>query len=131
MILNQYLNSCLSIRHSPYADLEGWRISLPALIQKYSINAAQQHNGRVCNMTVVIYHKNSWLASSLSELRKRYIIRKNAAVKSKVMTARYQKSLAKMNSLSNRDLLDIGLSRADIPQIAFEQSQKDSTNEST
>ena len=82
-------------------------------------------------MTMVIYHKNSWLASSLTELRKRYIIRRDTAVKAKVMTARYQKTLVKLNSLSNRDLLDIGLSRADIPQIAFEQSQKDSTNENT
>jgi uncharacterized protein YjiS (DUF1127 family) len=31
--------------------------------------------------------------------------------------------------LSNRDLLDIGISRADIPQIAFEQSQKELANE--
>jgi len=31
--------------------------------------------------------------------------------------------------LSNRDLLDIGISRADIPQIALEQSQKELANE--
>jgi uncharacterized protein YjiS (DUF1127 family) len=80
-------------------------------------------------MTMVVSHTNSWLASSLTELRMRYISRRHAASKAKVMTARYQKSLTKLNSFSNRDLLDIGISRADIPQIAFEQSQKDFTNE--
>jgi uncharacterized protein YjiS (DUF1127 family) len=80
-------------------------------------------------MTMVVSHTNSWLASGLTELRMRFISRRHAAAKEKIMTARYQKSLTKLNSLSNRDLLDIGISRADIPQIAFEQSQKDLTKE--
>lgn len=82
-------------------------------------------------MTMVVSNTNSWLVSGLTQLRTRYINRRHAAAKAKVMAVMYQNSLTKLNSFSNRDLLDIGLSRADIPKIAFEQSQKDFTNENT
>ena len=80
-------------------------------------------------MPMVVSHTNSWLTSGLTELRTRYMSHRNAAANAKIKTARYQRSLTELNALSNRDLLDIGISRADIPQIAFEQSQKELANE--
>ncbi|AGI67678.1 hypothetical protein OAN307_c20380 [Octadecabacter antarcticus 307] len=80
-------------------------------------------------MTMVVPHTNSWLTSGLTELLTRYVSRRNAAANAKIKTAKYQRSLTKLKALSNRDLLDIGISRADIPLIAFEQSQKELANE--
>ena len=80
-------------------------------------------------MPMVVSHTNSWLTSGLTELHTRYTSRRNAAAEVKIKAAKYLRSLTELNALSNRDLLDIGISRADIPQIAFEQSQKELTNE--
>jgi uncharacterized protein YjiS (DUF1127 family) len=80
-------------------------------------------------MPLVVSHTNNWLTSGLTELRTRYINRRNAAAKANIEAARFRRSLTALNALSNRDLLDIGISRADIPQIAFEQSQKELANE--
>jgi uncharacterized protein YjiS (DUF1127 family) len=80
-------------------------------------------------MPMVVSHTNSWLTSGLTELHTRYTSRRNAAAEVKIKAAKYLRSLTELNALSNRDLLDIGISRADIPQIAFEQSQKELANE--
>jgi uncharacterized protein YjiS (DUF1127 family) len=80
-------------------------------------------------MPLAVSHTNNWLTSGLTELRTRYINRRNAAAKANIVATRFRRSLTELNALSNRDLLDIGISRADIPQIAFEQSQKELANE--
>jgi uncharacterized protein YjiS (DUF1127 family) len=37
---------------------------------------------------------------------------------------RYNKSLTELSRLGDRDLADIGISRSDIPRIAWESSQR-------
>jgi uncharacterized protein YjiS (DUF1127 family) len=37
---------------------------------------------------------------------------------------RYNKSLSELSRLGDRDLADIGISRSDIPRIAWESSQR-------
>jgi uncharacterized protein YjiS (DUF1127 family) len=37
---------------------------------------------------------------------------------------RYNKSLTELSRLGDRDLADIGISRSDIPRVAWESSQR-------
>jgi len=80
-------------------------------------------------MSITISRTNVSLTSVLNDLRERYESRRAALIEARAHKAKYRTTLAELNALSNRDLLDIGISRADIPRIAREELRKDRAHE--
>ncbi len=80
-------------------------------------------------MSMAISRTNIRLAAILNNLRSRYVSLRAAIAEEMARRARYRRSVIELTALSGRDLSDIGISRADIPRIAFEESQRDRANE--
>jgi uncharacterized protein YjiS (DUF1127 family) len=91
------------------------QFALNSLFQSltYCSNDSIRVDALQCNMWRGVRHRNERFAMVLSHL-----------VRLLRSWRRYNSSMSELYNMSDRDLADIGISRSDIPRIAWEASQR-------
>lgn len=114
--------SCLATPLCKFTELEvGYVCATSALQHKYC-NAAKKGKRM---MPIAISSNNARLQAVLDDLRsgfKRFLLVAQQANKRRSI---YRTTVCELNSLTNRDLADLGISRSHIRRLALEASQKE------
>jgi uncharacterized protein YjiS (DUF1127 family) len=100
--LNNHINDCM---HFCISAPQHWGFKAPFQILICSATDPQRQPSLQCNLT----EGDMFIANVLGLLRS---------------WRRYNTSLRELNQLGDRELQDIGISRSDIPRIAWENAQR-------
>ena len=76
-------------------------------------------------MTMVIFHSNARLPAVLGNLRSRFRHLLLVVQQANKRRSIYRTTVCELNSVTNRDLADLGISRSHIRRLALEASQKE------
>tara|TARA_R110002049_G_scaffold23781_6_gene84724 strand:+ start:115199 stop:115447 length:249 start_codon:yes stop_codon:yes gene_type:complete len=80
-------------------------------------------------MTMTIAQSNNWLAASFDGMRKSAASLWATGKDRRARRAAFRRTSSELNALSDRELADIGICRAEIHRVAMDEYSKDQNNE--